>query len=74
MLSDRDCAVLDIEGQHWRYAGTKEAEIGRMGLTGIRYYQILNALTADPQAWDYAPMALARVTHLRDRQRHGRLR
>ena len=69
-LTDRDRAVLDVERRHWRYAAMKEAAIrAEVGISALRYYQILNSLTGTADAWEYAPQALARVVRLRDRAR-----
>ncbi len=73
MLSDRDRAVLDIERQFWRSAGAKESAVRDLGLTWIRYYQILNSLTGSADAWEYAPTALAQVERARGRRRQGRV-
>jgi uncharacterized membrane protein len=48
-------AILTLERQFWRTAGAKEDAIRAMGLTPVRYYQLLArlihgevALAADP--------------------------
>lgn len=65
-LSDRDQQILDLEAQHWRYSGTKEAAIGRqLAMTATRYYQRLNALLDDPAAVAYAPIVVNRLRRIR---------
>lgn len=68
MLSDRDRAVLDIEGRLWHYAGAKEAAIReQLDMSAVRYYQVLNALLDNPSAVAYAPMVVSRLRRLRTR-------
>jgi hypothetical protein len=70
MLSDVQRSVLRVESRFWHHVGAKEDAIREeTGLTPTRYYQVLNALTADPEAWGCAPQALARTVRVRERQR-----
>lgn len=70
MLTEHERAVLDVASRTWKYAGAKEDHVRRTtGLTPIRYYQVLNSLTGNADAWEYAPQALARVVRLRERNR-----
>ena len=67
MLTDTERAILDLEGETFRFAGSKEqAIIERFGMSSTRYYQRLNALLARPEAWEYAPVTVARLRRLRD--------
>jgi hypothetical protein len=67
-LSDRDKAILDLEGRGWRTAGLKEGVIRReLGLTPVAYYQVLNALLDSEAAVAYSPMAVSRLKRLRER-------
>ncbi|WP_225754685.1 DUF3263 domain-containing protein [Actinotalea sp. Marseille-Q4924] len=67
MLTDADRAVLDFEGQHWRYAGTKEAAIRvTFGVTPVRHYQRVAALLDQPAAAAYAPATVRRLGGLHD--------
>lgn len=77
-MDDLDRAVLDIESQHWRYAGAKEAAIReRTGLNGTAYYRRLVQLLDDPPAdvaVEFGPL-LVRLRRVRDQrlqQRAGR--
>lgn len=71
-LTDRDRAVLDLEGRFWKYAGAKEAAIvAELGLTPVRYYQVLARLVDDAAAAAYAPVTVSR---LRRRVRAGERR
>lgn len=61
-LTERDRAVLDMEGRFWRHAGTKEAAIrAELGMTQVRYYQVLRRLVDDPAALAYAPVTVNRL-------------
>ncbi|HYQ76178.1 DUF3263 domain-containing protein [Cellulomonas sp.] len=71
-LTDRERAVLDLEGRVWKHAGTKEDAIRDLGMTPTRHYQVLNGLLDRADAWEYAPAALARARAVRNRQRHRR--
>lgn len=72
-LTDRDVAILDIEAQHWRHAGTKEQAIRtRLGISGTRYYQLLGALIDAPAALEVNPVLVNRLRRLRDRRRLAR--
>ena len=72
-LSEQEAAVLDVESRFWRHAGVKEDVIRvETGMTPTRYYQLLNSLMENADAWEYAPQALARVARIRDRNRTRR--
>lgn len=65
-LHERDRDILDFEAQWWKYAGAKETAIReRFGMSGVRYYQVLNWLIDQPEAMVYAPMTVKRLTRLR---------
>ena len=62
MLSATARAVLDLEGGFWRYQGAKEAAVrDQLGLSAVRYYQVLARLVDDPAALAYAPMTVNRL-------------
>jgi hypothetical protein len=62
VLTERDKAVLDMEGRFWRHTGTKEAAIrAELGMTQVRYYQALRRLVDDPAALAYAPVTVNRL-------------
>lgn len=67
MLTDTERAMLDLEGETFRFAGSKEQAIKEwFDMTSVRYYQRLNALLSNPAAWEYAPVTVARLRRLRD--------
>jgi hypothetical protein len=69
--------MLAFERQWWRYAGAKEAAIReRFGMSGTRYYQVLNALVDRPEALAADPLLVRRLRRMRaarQRQRSGRV-
>lgn len=66
-LSERDRAILDFEREWWRHAGAKEEAVRlRFGLSGARYYQLLNALIDSPAALVHDPMLVRRLQRVRD--------
>jgi hypothetical protein len=72
-LSERDRAVLAVEGRGWSGAGEKERAIReRLDMSPTRYYQLLNALLDDPLALAYDPVTVNRLRRQRERQRARR--
>lgn len=64
-LTDVERAILDLEQQWWATAGGKEAAITAMGLTPVRFYQLLNRLLADQRALAYASVTVNRLRRVR---------
>ncbi|QMU67469.1 DUF3263 domain-containing protein [Streptacidiphilus sp. P02-A3a] len=72
-LSDRDRAVLALEGRQWRTASAKEAAIrGELDLAPVRYYQLLNGLLDRPAALAHDPLLVNRLRRLREQRRARR--
>lgn len=72
-LSDRDRAVLDFERSWWQLEGAKEAAIrAQLGLSGTRYYELLQRLCDSPAARAYDPLVIHRLRRDRDRRRRAR--
>ncbi|MFF5448191.1 DUF3263 domain-containing protein [Streptomyces sp. NPDC012888] len=72
-LSEREAAVLAYEGLSWPGPGAKERAIReRLGMTPVRYYQLLNALMDDPRALAHAPGTVNRLRRIRDSRRARR--
>ena len=63
--------ILALEQQFFRTAGAKEEQITQMGLTPVRYYQLLVALIATPEAMAADPVLVKRLQRL---SRKGRRR
>jgi hypothetical protein len=73
-LTDRDRAILDFERSWWTEAGPKDTAIReRFELSGTRYYQLLNELLDDPDAYEHDPLLVRRLRRQRDRRRRARI-
>jgi len=72
-LSERDLAVLALEARGWRTAGAKERAIREeLGISGTRYYQLLNALLDREEALAHDPVLVNRLRRVRDAKRRAR--
>ena len=76
-LTDEQRAMLDFEREHWRYLGSKDAEVReRFGRSLASYQQELSALLDRPEALAHAPATVRRLRRLRqrrlDQRREGR--
>ena len=72
-LSDREQAILDFERTWWRLPGTKDAAIREhFGLSGTRYYELVQELLDRPDALEYDPLVVLRLRRVRDRRRRAR--
>lgn len=72
-LSERDRAILDFERSWWQQDGAKEPAIReQLGLSGTRYYELLQQLCDSPAARAYDPLVIHRLRRLRDRRRRAR--
>lgn len=72
-LTDEQKAILEFEGQRWKYAGAKEAQIRELfDCSQTRYYQVLNVLIDQPAALAYAPMTVKRLQRLREARLRAR--
>ena len=68
VLDEFERAMLDLEGQRFKYTGIKRDAIAKLMVEhgyrdhspDIRFYQILNQLINRPAAWEPAP-ALMKV-------------
>jgi hypothetical protein len=68
-LTDEQRAMLDLERQHWRTAGAKDAEVhARFAMSLADYQRALNALLDDPAAVAYAPRTVRRLRRQRQRR------
>ena len=72
-LTDQERAILDLEQQWWSTAGGKEAAITELGLSPVRYYQLLNRLLATERALAYAATTVNRLRRVSSRQYDLRL-
>lgn len=72
-LTDLETRILAFERQSWSYAGAKETAIfAEFGWSAVRYYQVLNALLARPEALAHDPFTVRRLLRLRDQRRRAR--
>jgi hypothetical protein len=72
-LDRRESEILAFEAQWWKYAGAKEQAIHELfGMTGTRYYQVLNALLDKPAALAADPMLVKRLRRLRSTRQLSR--
>ncbi|MEU9011167.1 DUF3263 domain-containing protein [Streptomyces sp. NPDC048479] len=72
-LSERDRAVLAMEHHSWPGPGAKERAIReQLGISPVRYYQLLNALLDDERALAHDPVTVNRLRRVRDARRSRR--
>ncbi|MFF3552509.1 DUF3263 domain-containing protein [Streptomyces tsukubensis] len=73
LLPDRDRAVLAMERRSWSGPGAKERAVReQLGMSPVRYYQLLNALLDDPRALAHDPVTVNRLRRVRDEKRTRR--
>lgn len=73
VLSELAQAILDLERGWWHHPGAKDAAIrDRLGLSPLRYYQLLGALIDNPAALAHDPVLVNRLRRLRDQRRLAR--
>ena len=66
-LTPLELAILDLEEQRFRYQGSKEKAILKLGLRPIQYYQYLNRLIDDPRTEEAKPALVKRLKGQRGR-------
>ncbi|MGW8888592.1 DUF3263 domain-containing protein [Streptomyces sp. NPDC055749] len=72
-LSDRDRALLALERRSWASPGAKERAIREeLGMSPVRYYQLLNALIDDRRALEEDPVTVNRLRGVRAARRDRR--
>ncbi|MEU9604991.1 DUF3263 domain-containing protein [Streptomyces sp. NPDC048057] len=72
-LTDRDRAVLAMEGRSWPGPGAKERAVREeLGMSPVRYYQLVNALLDDELALAHDPVTVNRLRRVRDEKRARR--
>jgi hypothetical protein len=72
-LSEQDRTILEFEREWWRLRAPKERAVReRLGLSGIRYHQLLNALLDRPGALAFDPVLVGRLRRLREARRRTR--
>lgn len=74
MLTERQRAILDLEGSWWSYDEPKEVLIrARFGCSIEDYHDELNAVLELPEALEHDPLVVHRLRRQRDRRRRERL-
>lgn len=69
-LTDQDRAVLDLEREWWSTPSGKEtAIVERVGLSPVRYYQLLNRLVDSTAALAHDPVTVNRLLRIRAERR-----
>lgn len=63
-LTKQQKAILDVEGQWWPTVGGKESAIRGIGLSPVRYYQLLNRLLESETALLYNAVVVNRLRRL----------
>ncbi|WP_406146974.1 DUF3263 domain-containing protein [Streptomyces sp. NBC_01012] len=72
-LSAQERAVLAVERRSWPGPGAKERAIREeLGISPVRYYQLLNALLDDRRALEADPVTVNRLRRVRDARRGRR--
>ncbi|MCD9902934.1 DUF3263 domain-containing protein [Streptomyces sp. MT29] len=72
-LSDRDRALLALERRSWAGPGAKERAIREeLGISPVRYFQLLNALIEDARALREDPVTVNRLRRLKAARRERR--
>jgi hypothetical protein len=65
-LTPTDSAMLALEGQQWRFAGSKEAAIwDGFQISAVRFYQRVNALIDTEAALAHDPILVKRLRRIR---------
>lgn len=63
-LTDKQRAMLDLERQWFATAGCKEDAIRRLGLSPVRYYQLLAKVVHTEAALAYDPLTVHRLLRI----------
>ncbi|WP_411079688.1 DUF3263 domain-containing protein [Streptomyces sp. cmx-18-6] len=72
-LAARDRDLLALERRSWAGPGAKERAIREeLGISPVRYYQLLNALIEDERALREDPVTVNRLRRLRAARRNRR--
>lgn len=72
-ISERSREILDFERTWHVVPGTKAAAIReRFGLSGSRYYELLNAVLDEPGVAAYDPLVVKRLRRRRENRRRAR--
>jgi hypothetical protein len=56
--------ILALEGQFWKTSGAKDAAIKELGLSPVRYYQLLSQLIQSEDALSADPVLVKRLRRI----------
>ena len=69
-LTELESQILNLERIFWKTAEAKEQAVRELGLSPVRYYQLLARLLDDPAARAADPLLVDRLRRVRtDRRR-----
>lgn len=72
-MTPQQLAILEVEKRWYTAPGNKEADIrDQLGLSAVRYYQLLTALLDDPAAHAAEPVLVKRLLRIRDSRARSR--
>ncbi|KUN79986.1 DUF3263 domain-containing protein [Streptomyces griseoruber] len=72
-LETRERNILALERRTFPGPGAKERAVREeLGLSPVRYYQLLNALLDDPRALAHDPVTVNRLRRVRETRRGDR--
>lgn len=75
LLSDTDRAVLDLAARTYQQEGAREQAIhDQLGMTATRFWQSVNRLLDDPDAYRAQPVLIKRLRRVRDQRQADRTR
>lgn len=70
-LTDQQHQILALEAQFFRTSGAKDDAIKAMGLSPVRYYQLLTRLLDHPAALAADPVTVKRLLRVRTNRRRS---
>lgn len=72
-LTIREHMALQLEQSWWKWPAAKETRAREeLGMSGVRYAQVVNALIDRPEALVAYPMVVRRLGRLREARRRAR--
>ncbi len=70
-LTDQQQQIIALEGQFFRTEEAKDAAIRALGLSAVRYYQLVNQLLDSPAAMAADPLLVKRLLRVRTNRRRS---
>ena len=72
-FTDEHRAILEVEREWWKHAGTKDAVVDeRFGMSAARYHEVLNWVIDQPDALELDPVTVRRLRRARARRVESR--